>query len=99
MKFVINVYDRAGSGVDRTDLEDMYRRLQTTLIRRFPDAVFHINHIDTANPENLTDHDENLMEQLDQGDLHYPLITVNDEITADGTLDPDPVVRWVEQRM
>lgn len=99
MKFVINIYDRNGSGVDRTDIEDMYRRLQTTLIGRFPDDAFHFNHIDTDCPDNLTDHDDNLIEQLDQGDLHYPLITVNDEIAADGILEPDRVVRWIEQRI
>ncbi|CAM4251927.1 DUF1462 family protein [Lacicoccus alkaliphilus] len=99
MKFVINVYDHDTSGVDPTDAGDMCRRLQKSLNSRFPNDAFHFNHIDAACSENLTDHDDNLIEQLDQGDLHFPLITVNDEIAADGTLDPERVVIWLEQRM
>lgn len=93
MKFVINVYGRR-----EDEKSTLYEALRTHLpgIRLHDDLFF--NFIDIRQTENLTDHDENLMEQLDEGDLGIPAVTVNDEIVSDGTMDPATVIRWFEAR-
>ncbi|MCD2138642.1 DUF1462 family protein [Salinicoccus halitifaciens] len=93
MKFVINVYGRQEDGKS-----GLYGALRASLpgIRPHDDLFF--NFIDIRQTDNLTDHDENLIEQLDEGDLVCPLVTINDEIASDGTTDPDTIIRWFEAR-
>ena len=92
MKFVINVYGRAPHE------PGFYRTLQASIRDIRPDDELRFSFIDIRQTENLTDHDENLMEQIDEGDLGCPVITINDEIISDGAADPASVIRWLEAR-
>lgn len=96
MKFVINVYGSPKDG-DGPGTGTLYDRLQKSLEDRCPGDDLYFSFIDINGAVNLTDHDDNLMEQIDEGTLGCPLITVNDEIIADGVMSPGPVVRWFEQ--
>ncbi|MCG8399367.1 DUF1462 family protein, partial [Bacillus atrophaeus] len=46
--------------------------------------------------ENLTDHDEQFIERIQEDELFYPLVTMNDEYVADGYIQMKPVVRFIE---
>lgn len=96
MKFVINIYgSRKGGNESETDR--LCDRLKKSLRDSCPDDDLFFNFIDTDSTENRTDHDDNLMEQIDDGALGCPLITINDEIVADGIMSPETVVKWFEQ--
>lgn len=90
MKFVINVYGCRENDTSRAP--GFYRTLQESIRDIRPDDDLHFSFIDIHRTENLTDHDENLMEQIDEGDLVCPVVTINDEIVSDGATDPAPVI-------
>lgn len=101
MKFVVNVYGRevAPAGdVNMPDHRAVCKQLQHTLQNKFPEDDFYCNHIDMDAVDNLTDHDENLIEQIDNDDLSYPLVTINDEIVDHGDVKTENVVMCLEQK-
>lgn len=100
MKYVVNVYGRQVppvNDVNMPDAADICERLQHALQNKFPEDDFYYNHIDLDAGDNLTDHDENLIEQIEDGNLSHPLVTINDEIVGQGDVKADYVVRWLEQ--
>lgn len=101
MKFVVNVYGREvppAGDVNMLDYRTVCRQLQHALQNKFPEDDFHYNLIDMDAHDNLTDHDENLIEQIDNDDLSYPLVTINDEIAGHGGVKAENVVKWLEQK-
>lgn len=101
MKYVVNVYGRTNTtenSIITTGSEDFCNRLRTALKNKFPEDDFHVTFIDMDASDNLTDHDENLIEQIDNGDLSSPLVTVNDEIAAHGDIDADTVMKWLKRK-
>lgn len=101
MKYVVNVYGSgmpSASGVNTPDYRAVCNQLLSALQNRFTDDDFYCNHINIESCDNLTDHDENLIEQIDNGDLSSPLITINDEIAAHGDVKVENILRWLEQK-
>lgn len=99
MKYVVNVYGRKGPSEDSiimSDTEALHNRLHPALQKKFPEDDFYSTFIDMDSGENLTDYDENLIEQIDNGDLSAPLVTINDEIAVHGKIDVDNVIKWLE---
>ena len=100
MKYVVNVYGckiPTGESAIRVDTEALHDRLQQALQNKFPEDDFYYTLIDVDSGDNLTDHDENLIEQLKNDDLSSPLVTINDEIVAHGDLKMESIIRWLEQ--
>lgn len=101
MKYVVNVYGRttpAENSVTMTDAETLCTRLKEDFLNKFPANDFHLTLIDMDASDNLSDHDENLIEQIDNGDLSSPLVTVNDQIAAHGDIDADTVMKWLKRK-
>ncbi|MFC6118872.1 YuzD family protein [Macrococcoides bohemicum] len=85
------------SCVNAPTSKDIYDWIQPNLERKFPDLKFNYHYIDINKSENLTDHDENIIEQINNDELFYPLITMNDEIVADGYIQLPQVTKFVEE--
>lgn len=101
MKYVVNVYGHNISpenSVTITDSENFCNRLQRTLKNKFPDEEFYSTFINMDAVDNLTDYDENLIEQIENGDLSVPLVAVNDEIASHGHTDVETVVKWLVRK-
>ncbi|QYA43125.1 YuzD family protein [Macrococcoides bohemicum] len=85
------------SCVNAPTSKDIYDWVQPNLDRKFPDLQFNYNYIDINKSENLTDYDENIIEQINNDELFYPLITMDDEIVADGYIQLPQVTKFVEE--
>ncbi|PTH39899.1 YuzD family protein [Staphylococcus capitis] len=85
------------SCVNAATSKDTYEWLQPLLKRKFPEHHFEFTYIDiNRDTENLTDHDEQFIERIQEDELFYPLVTMNDEYVADGYIQMKPVVRFIE---
>lgn len=59
--------------------------LQPLLTRKYPEIHFEFTYIDIdKDTENLSDHDVQFIERIQDEELFYPLVTINDEYVADG---------------
>ncbi|CAD7360337.1 MULTISPECIES: YuzD family protein [Staphylococcus] len=86
------------SCVNAPSSENTYDWLKTLLPRKYPDIDFEYTYIDIEKTtENLTDHDVQFIEQIQEDELFYPLVTMNDEYVADGYIQLKPIKRFVEQ--
>ncbi|WP_414054097.1 YuzD family protein [Macrococcus equi] len=85
------------SCVNAPTSKDIFDWIQPNLNRKFPELEFNYSYIDIHQTENLTDHDENIIEQINNDELFYPLITMNDEIVADGYIQLPQVTNFVEE--
>ncbi len=86
------------SCVNAPTSKDIYDWIQPNLKRKFPELTFNFSYIDINNSSNLTDHDENIIEQINNDELFYPLIAMDDEIVADGYIQLPQVTKFVEQK-
>ncbi|PKE60982.1 YuzD family protein [Macrococcoides caseolyticum] len=86
------------SCVNAPTSKDIYDWIQPNLKRKFPKLTFNFSYIDINNSSNLTDHDENIIEQINNDELFYPLITMDDEIVADGYIQLPQVTKFVEKK-
>lgn len=101
MKYVVNVYGRkvpSAGGPGTPDYRTVCKQLQHALQNKFPEDDFYCNPIDMDAEDNLTDHDENLIEQIENDDLSSPLVTINDEISAHGDVEVEKIIVWLEQK-
>ncbi|MCD0829710.1 DUF1462 family protein, partial [Staphylococcus aureus] len=53
----------------------------------------------TKDNDNLTDHDLQFIERIEQDELFYPLITMNDEYVADGYIQTKQITRFIDQKL
>ena len=64
------------------------------------DISFKYTYIDiTKDNDNLTDHDLQFIERIEQDELFYPLITLNDEYVADGYIQTKQITRFIDQKL
>ncbi|WP_145356160.1 YuzD family protein [Staphylococcus epidermidis] len=76
---------------------DTYQWLQALLLRKFPQHHFEFTYIDIRNDtENLTDHDMQFIERINEDELFYPLVTMNDEYVADGYIQYKQITRFIK---
>ncbi|MDU2218649.1 MAG: DUF1462 family protein, partial [Staphylococcus epidermidis] len=58
---------------------------------------FEFTYIDIRNDtENLTDHDMQFIERINEDELFYPLVTMNDEYVADGYIQYKQITRFIK---
>lgn len=101
MKYVVNVYGRdvvCASCVNAPGSQETYEWLEALLTRKYPDNHFSFNYIDLDESENLSDFDTSVIEQIEQDELFYPLVSINDEILQDGYVQIKPIQRWIDEK-
>ncbi|MDT3994496.1 DUF1462 family protein, partial [Mammaliicoccus fleurettii] len=49
--------------------------------------------------ENLTDHDLQFIERINEDELFYPLVTINDEYVADGYIQLKHITRFIDEHV
>ncbi|MCG7339445.1 YuzD family protein [Staphylococcus sp. ACRSN] len=87
------------SCVNAPTSQNTFEWLQPLLKRKYPDTSFEFTYIDIEkDTENLTDHDQQFIERIQQDELFYPLITINDEYVADGYIQLNQLTKFMEQR-
>lgn len=73
--------------------------LKPLLRRKYPDVTFEFTYIDfQKDTENLSDHDQHYIEQIEEDELFYPLITMNDEYVADGYIQLKDLTRFMDRQ-
>lgn len=100
MKYAINVYGRdvvCASCVNAPGSKDTYEWLEAVLSRKYPDHELKFNYIDIDHEDNLSDYDESLIERINDDELFYPLVTVNDEVVQDGHVRLKPIQKTIEK--
>jgi disulfide oxidoreductase YuzD len=101
MKYVVNIYGRekaCPSCVNAPGSIETYEWLQAILKRKYPDAQFNFSYIDLDHNDNLTDFDESIIEQINNDELFYPLVAINDEILQDGYVQIKPIQKWLNYK-
>ncbi|ARJ51378.1 YuzD family protein [Staphylococcus lutrae] len=87
------------SCVNAPSSENTYDWLKTLLPRKYPNIHFEYTYIDIMGADDgLTDHDQHYIEQIQNDELFYPLVTMNDEYVADGYIQLKPIKRFIEER-
>lgn len=100
MKYVVNVYGRetvCASCVNAPGSQETYEWLEALLTRKYPDRTFNFNYIDLDRTENLSDFDESIIEQINEDELFYPLVAINDEVLQDGYVQIKPIQKWLDR--
>lgn len=86
------------SCVNAPSSRNTYEWLQSILERKYPDIQFEYTYIDLEkDTENLSDHDQQYIEQINEDELFYPLVTMNDEYVTDGYVQLKPITRFIDE--
>lgn len=86
------------SCVNAPTSKDTFDWLQALLKRKYPDINFEYTYIDfQKDTENLSDHDQQYIEQLENDELFYPLVTMDDMLVADGFIQSKQITRFVDE--
>ena len=72
------------SCVNAPTSKNTYEWLKPLLERKYPNIHFEYTYIDFQKETENFDHDQQYIEQIENDELFYPLITMNDEYVADG---------------
>ena len=88
------------SCVNAPSSKDTYEWLQAILGRKYTDLEFEYTYIDFfKQTENLTDHDLQFIERINEDELFYPLVTINDEYVADGFIQLKHITRFIDEHV
>lgn len=86
------------SCVNAPTSKNTYEWLKPLLERKYPNIHFEYTYIDfQKETENLSDHDQQYIEQIENDELFYPLITMNDEYVTDGYIQSKKVTHFIDQ--
>ncbi|MBF0794507.1 YuzD family protein [Mammaliicoccus lentus] len=86
------------SCVNAPSSKDTYEWLQAILGRKYNHIDFEFTYIDfMKQTENLTDHDQQFIERIKEDELFYPLVTINDELVADGYIQLKPITKFIDE--
>ena len=101
MSYTVNVYGRdviCASCLEAPGSKDTHDWLDALFQKKFPNEEIKVNYIDMDNDTNLSDYDQELIEQVNNDELFYPLVTINDEIVQDGYVQLKPIIKWFETK-
>ena len=88
------------SCVNAPSSKDTYEWLQAILGRKYNHIDFEFTYIDfIKQTENLTDHDQQFIERIKEDELFYPLVTINDELVADGYIQLKPITKFIDEHV
>lgn len=101
MSYTVNVYGRdviCASCVNAPTSKDTYDWLDVLFEKKLPNTDIKVNYIDMDRDTNLSDYDEELIEQMNNNELFYPLVTINDEVVQDGHVQLKPIMKWFKDK-
>ena len=88
------------SCVNAPSSRNTYEWLQSILERKYPDIQFEYTYIDIEkDTENLSDHDQQYIEQINEDELFYPLVTMKEEYVTDGYVQLKPITRFIDEHI
>ncbi|GGI38959.1 YuzD family protein [Mammaliicoccus stepanovicii] len=88
------------SCVNAPSSKDTYEWLEAILTRKYPNLNIEYTYIDIEKQtENLTDHDQQFIERINEDELFYPLVTINDEYVADGYIQLKSITKFMDQHL
>ncbi|NJI16959.1 DUF1462 family protein [Staphylococcus agnetis] len=88
------------SCVNAPSSQNTYEWLQSILARKYPNIQFEYTYIDIEkDTENLSDHDQQFIEQIQEDELFYPLVSMNDEYVTDGYVQLKPITRFIDEHI
>ena len=88
------------SCVNAPSSKDTYEWLQAILGRKYNHIDFEFTYIDfMKQTENLTDHDQQFIERIKEDELFYPLVTINDELVADGYIQLKRLTKFIDEHV
>ena len=88
------------SCVNAPSSKDTYEWLQAILGRKYNHIDFEFTYIDfMKQTENLTVHDQQFIERIKEDELFYPLVTINDELVADGYIQLKPITKFIDEHV
>ncbi|QDW99253.1 YuzD family protein [Staphylococcus agnetis] len=88
------------SCVNAPSSQNTYEWLQSILARKYPNIQFEYTYIDIEkDTENLSDHDQQFIEQIQEDELFYPLVTMNDEYVTDGYVQLKLITRFIDEHI
>lgn len=96
----VNVYGAdivCASCVNAPTSKDIYDWIQPNLKRKYENLNFVYHYIDINDKEGHSDYDQSIVERIEDDELFYPLVTMNDEIVADGYIQLPQLTRFVEE--
>lgn len=102
MKFAVNVYGRdiiCESCTDALSSRETYDWLSRVLPEKYINDNFYVSYIDIDKDLNLSDFDEHIIEQIDDDELFYPLVVINDEIIQHGNVQIEPITKWIDLKL
>ena len=85
------------SCVNAPTSKDTFEWIQPLLKRKFQQHHFEFTYIDIENDtENLTDHDQQFIERIQEDELFYPLVTINEEYVSDGYVQLKDITKFMD---
>ncbi|MFQ3853529.1 YuzD family protein [Staphylococcus sp. 2S1] len=85
------------SCVNAPTRRNTYDWLQPLLKRKYPDIQFEFTYIDIEkDTENLTDHDQQYIECIQEDELFYPLVTINEAYVSDGYVQLKDITKFMD---
>lgn len=88
------------SCVNAPSSKETYEWLQSILQRSFPDLDFNYVYKDIqAKDDIITDYDDYIVQQIDEDELFYPTLVINDEVVADGYIQYQQIKHFIQQEV
>ncbi|MEB7753168.1 YuzD family protein [Staphylococcus pseudoxylosus] len=84
------------SCVNAPTSRNTYDWLQPLLQRKYPDKQFEFTYIDIEKDTEKSDHDQQFIERIQDDELFYPLVTMNDEYVSDGYVQLKDITRFLD---
>lgn len=84
------------SCVNAPSSKDTYEWLEAAISRKFENHNIHFRYIDIEQPA-TSDTDANYIEQIQNDELFYPLVTIEDEVIGEGYIQLKPVYSALEE--
>lgn len=84
------------SCVNAPSSKDTYEWLEAAIGRKFNGHQIHFRYVDIEQPSE-SDVDADFIEQIQNDELFYPLVTIEDEVIGEGYIQLKPVYTALEQ--
>ena len=84
------------SCVNAPTSKDIFDWIKPNLERKYPNLQFNYSYIDIMNTTEPSDVDQSYIEKINDDELFYPLITMDDNIVADGYIQLPQVTKYVD---
>jgi len=84
------------SCVNAPSSKDTYEWLQAAISRKYPNQPFTIRYVDIEQPSD-NERDKEWIEKIQNDELFYPLVLINDEVVGEGYIQIQPIFSTLEK--